>query len=268
MGHETKPVLWHIEISHFNEKARWALDYKGVEHERHAPMPGFHMVVALWLTRGRCKTFPLLELDGEVIGDSTAIIGALERRYPNPPLYPEDPGERRRALELEEFFDEELGPHARLLAFHEATRDRATVEVVADDVLPDRLRDSRAVRAGATRFFSAFAGLRYGVKSETAAELARRKVKAALDRLEAELDDGEYLVGDSFSVADLTAAALFYPLVLPPEGPELPPPPEALERFREPLEDRPGFRWVRWVFAKHRKPAGASDEVAEVPAAP
>ena len=21
-------VLWHIEISHYNEKARWALDYK------------------------------------------------------------------------------------------------------------------------------------------------------------------------------------------------------------------------------------------------
>ena len=27
------PVLWQLEISHYNEKARWALDYKGVAHD-------------------------------------------------------------------------------------------------------------------------------------------------------------------------------------------------------------------------------------------
>ena len=36
----SKPILWHIEISHYNEKARWALDHKGVEHERRAPHAG------------------------------------------------------------------------------------------------------------------------------------------------------------------------------------------------------------------------------------
>jgi glutathione S-transferase len=44
------------------------------------------------------------------IGDSTRIIEVLERRYPDPALYPSDPDERRRALEIEEFWDEELGP--------------------------------------------------------------------------------------------------------------------------------------------------------------
>ena len=78
----TRPILWHIEISHFNEKARWALDLKGVEHERRALVPGYHMAVALALTRGRCNTTPILELDGRRIGDSTAIIRALEERYP------------------------------------------------------------------------------------------------------------------------------------------------------------------------------------------
>ena len=122
--------------------------------------------VALWLTRGRHKTFPLLQLDGEAIGDSTAIIAALERRFPDPPLYPEDPAERSRALELEEFFDEELGPHLRLLAFHEATKDPASVERFTVDLLPGRLAEVGPVRAGATRFFSTFTGLRYGVKSD------------------------------------------------------------------------------------------------------
>ena len=107
------------------------------------------------------------------------------------------------------------------------------------------------------------------MKSDRRAELARAKILAALDRLEAELGPGDYLVGDGFTVADLTAASLLYPLVQPPEGPRFPQPPEALERFRAPLKERPGYRWVQEMFAKHRRPARVSDEVgvdAEVPA--
>jgi hypothetical protein len=31
------------------------------------------------------------------------------------------------------------------------------------------------------------------------------------------------------------------------------PPPEALRRFREPLEGRRGFRWVHETYARHRQ---------------
>jgi glutathione S-transferase len=70
-----------------------------------------------------------------------------------------------------------------------------------------------------------------------------------------EQGDGEFLVGDEFSVADLTAASLFYPLVVPPEGP-LPtdlPRASALERFRESLSNRRGYKWVEETFRKHRR---------------
>ena len=94
--------------------------------------------------------------------------------------------------------------------------------------------------------------LRFGGGIHAAAERARAKVRVAVDRLDAELDaaEGDYLVGDSFGVAVLTAASLFYPLVLPEEGP-LPtdePPPAGLERFRKPLKDRRRFRWVAEMF--------------------
>ena len=28
------PLLWHIPLSHFNEKVRWTLDYKRIAHRR------------------------------------------------------------------------------------------------------------------------------------------------------------------------------------------------------------------------------------------
>ena len=248
------PVLWHIPVSHYNEKARWALDLKGVEHERRAPPPPAHIPVARWLTRGRASTFPLLVLEGQAIADSTAIIAALERRHPDPPLYPEDPAQRARALELEEFFDEELGPHVRGLAFHEMRKDPAAMSAFTASMLPGPLARNARARGLAGSVGSVFSNARYRVRDAEDAAQARTKVVAALDRLESELDrgGGDYLVGDAFSVADLTAASLFVPVVNPREGPELPELPEPYRAFVESLRGRRGFRWVQDVFARHR----------------
>src|SRR6266511_6184366 len=75
------PVLWHLKVSHYNEKARWALDHKGIPHLRRAVVPGSHRAIAQRLTGG--KTFPVLVLDGQAIGDSTRIIAALASRQPD-----------------------------------------------------------------------------------------------------------------------------------------------------------------------------------------
>jgi glutathione S-transferase len=245
-----QPTLWHIAISHYSEKVRWALDYKSVEHERRTAPPGMHIAVALWLTGGRAFTFPILELDGRQIGDSSAIIAALEQRFPEPRLYPSDPEERRRALELEEFFDEQLGPHARRLPFYEAGRDSELVDQITARVAPKlHARLGRAL----VPYGRAFTAVRYGAASSHAAETSRRKIIAALDRLEAELGEHDYLAGGRFTVADLTAAALLYPIVRPPEAPLVTDRmPEPFERFRDTLRDRRGYRWVEEIFHRHR----------------
>ncbi|HYP55104.1 MAG TPA: glutathione S-transferase family protein [Solirubrobacterales bacterium] len=251
------PVLWHIAVSHYNEKARWALAWKGVEHRRRAPVPGAHMAIAAWLTGGKQVTFPVLEIDGRRIGDSTAIIAALEELWPDPPLYPADPELRRRALELEDFFDEELGSHIRQLAWFELGRDRDRFAALMEEAFPAPLARRPGAAAAVARLYTA---LRFRADDAERAEIGRAKVLAALDRLEAELGDGEYLVGDGFTVADLTAASLFYPLVLPEEGP-LPadqPAAAGFERFRAPLKERRGFRWVAEMFRRHREPARAA----------
>jgi glutathione S-transferase len=250
---EQRLTLWQIEISHYSEKARWALDYKQVPHARRSPLPGTHIPIALALTGGAQLTLPILTVDGRAIGDSTAIIAALEEIHPERPLYPSDPTERARALALEEYFDEQLGPHARLLSFYELTQEPDVFAEVAGVSVPGPLGRVKPLVGAYAR---ALTSVRWGANSAPAAERARAGIVAALDRLEGELDqgEGEFLVGDRLSVADVTAASLFYPLVLPPEGPVSPelPRPAAFERFRQGLSERSGYRWVQETFRRHR----------------
>src|SRR2546429_8015583 len=103
-------LLWHIPSSHSNEKVRWTLDYKRIPHRRQVLGAGY--LPRAWRATGR-GTLPILFLDGRAIGDSTHIIAALEERYPEPPLYPGDTDARQRALALEDYFDEQLGPALR-----------------------------------------------------------------------------------------------------------------------------------------------------------
>jgi glutathione S-transferase len=84
-----------------------------------------------------------------------------------------------------------------------------------------------------------------------------------MDRIERERGPSGYLVGDSFSVADLTAAAILSVLVRPPEFPyhQVDPArdPEDLKRWRDTLTGRPAFKYVLEMYARHR---GTSAEVA------
>jgi glutathione S-transferase len=59
---------------------------------------------------------------------------------------------------------------------------------------------------------------RFEITAESAAN-SREKVIAAVDRLEREVSASGYLVGDSLTIADLSAAALLYPVARPAEFP-------------------------------------------------
>src|SRR3954469_19968434 len=52
---------------------------------------------------------PVLEEDGWALPESTVIMEYLEERYPEPPLLPEDPGDRARARLAVHRFDNALG---------------------------------------------------------------------------------------------------------------------------------------------------------------
>ena len=248
----TAPVLWQYAFSNYNEKVRWALDHKGIPHVRRSLAPGFPRAMVFSL-RG---TVPVLDLDGERIVDSTRIIEALERRQPDPSLYPEDPDERRRALELEEFFDEEAGHELRRAVFYELRDDHEYLaRVLTTDQGPLTSRVLRTMFALPGSM--AYANRRYRIYAADA-ESAREKLAVALDRIVAEAEPGGYLVGSRFTIADLTAAALLYPLAWPDEFPySLPEAPEP--GSLRPLFEHPACEWIAGMYRRHR---GSSAEIA------
>jgi glutathione S-transferase len=247
-------VLWHFPISHYNEKARWALDWKRIPHVRQV-LAIDYLPRALWAT-GR-GTLPILFLDGKAIGDSTRIIEALERFQPDPPLYPAEESARRRALELEDFFDEELGHPVRtaMLGPLFETDPDAVIRALSVGMGDGARRAMRAIFPA----FRAFYKFRHGINPASVAA-APVKITAALDRIATELQPSGYLVGDRFTVADLTGAALFAPLVLPPEYPYPPPGPipTHLIDFRASVANHPAFQWVSEMYRRHR---GVSAEI-------
>ncbi len=250
---DIRPVLWQLQISHYNEKVRWALDYKRIPHTRRSVLPGIHMLIARHLAG--IETTPVLQLNGEAIGDSTAILAEIEERWPEPPLMPENTLQRRRALRLEEYFDEELGPHIRRALYWELL---ARPDLVVPLFTNGQTAAARALVRGSFPVLRREMRRMMDIEEEPAAR-SRDKTLEALDVLEKELGGGDYLVGNSFTLADLTAASLFYPLAQPPEYPypsvdhdDLP---ESAKEFMASVRDRPGVHWIAEMYRRHRLPA-------------
>lgn len=243
------PVLWQYNFSNYNEKARWALDYKRLPHRRRSLMPGEPRAIAFSL-RG---TLPALDLEGRRIGDSREIIAALERIRPDPPLYPADPLLRRRALELEDLLTEHTGHEVRRTLFWALRGQR---DYLLDFLAYGQPGAKRALLRMTFPIGWLYVSRRYAFNPDDV-ERSWTGLEATLDRIERERGGGDYLVGDGFSVADLTAAALLWPLAWPAELQYDYPRPPTIERWEQ-LRAHPAAAWVGEMYARHR---GSSAEV-------
>src|SRR5262249_52300243 len=92
-------------------------------------------------------------------------------------------------------------------------------------------------------------------------ERDRAIVAAALDRIGHERRGRAYLVGEAFTVADLTAAALLGVLLQPPgiQYPLQVELPSYLKNYRAALLQHPVAQWAARIYRLHR---GCSREVA------
>lgn len=97
-------IFYDWPYSPFCMKVRAILDYKGLEYRSINPLAKVREITR----RGKVGKVPALEIDGELIVDSTDIAYALEQRFPDPRLLPDGVHDRGIVHAIEEWADESL----------------------------------------------------------------------------------------------------------------------------------------------------------------
>lgn len=208
--------LLTIPLSHYCERARWALDRAGVPYVEEPHLQGFHRRHVRRAGGGR--TVPVLTDPGGSLTDSADIVRLAVERAPDGRL----PGPLTAAgAALERRFAEELGVETRRLAYDRLFRDRRLLLEHNNRGAPRREDVAlRAVFPLMERMMRSYMRIHpYEV------DRARDRIGATLDLVAELLDDGRpYLDGDRFTTVDLTFASLAAPVVFPAEyGVPLPP---------------------------------------------
>lgn len=230
-----------ISVSHYCEKVRWALTKLKLPYIEEPHMPPFHL-----LATGRVggKLTPVMITETGALTDSTDILRSLDKIVPdNAKLYPTNFESRQQVEELEDLFDEQLGP---------ATRRWAYFYVMNDSKFMQRGWCYGVPFVEGILFPVVFPIVRSIVRqklniTQESASQAYEQIKSIFEQVSELLADGRtYLVGNSFSAADLTFAALAAPAVRPPEHP----------MTRASLEELPS-KMVSEIKEFRETPAGA-----------
>ncbi|HEX6620783.1 MAG TPA: glutathione S-transferase N-terminal domain-containing protein, partial [Solirubrobacteraceae bacterium] len=101
-----------IPISHYCEKARWALDRAGIAYREERHVQIVHRVASR--RAGGGGTVPVLVAPEGVFARSADIVAYADRHTePGARLYPEQPEPRAEVVALERDFDADLGPEGR-----------------------------------------------------------------------------------------------------------------------------------------------------------
>jgi glutathione S-transferase len=242
------PELLQFRFSHYNEKARWGLDFKAVRHVRRSFLPAPHMLPIWWLSGQR--SVPVLRLGREVVVGSGAIIDHLETRHPDPPLYPAAPSARHQALELQRWLDDEIGPAVRRAFFFDFLVDG---DYAARTLAQEQPAVAMTLYRALFPLTRTIMRLDMGIAADGAAR-GRELTQEALDRVARMAGPDGYLVGDRFTVADLTAASLLSPTLFPPECQAriLEPRSPGLQTWLARWAGHPGVAWIARIFARHR----------------
>ena len=242
--------LYTFNISHFSEKARWALDYEGIPYEERVLLPGPHQLVTRRIARR--THVPVLEHDGQYVQGSSAIIDYVAARLGGTKLTAIDPTERAKALELEKALDQALGRGVQQVLYSALLKDRRTVIDLWSSGGPFWARGFYAVAYPAVA--SAVKRMYKTTDVEGVAK-AKQRFVTTFDELDAVLAKKPYLGGDTPNRSDITLAALLAPVCRVPEHrvkwPAMPP---ELADLDASLSGRPTWNHLLRMYRDHRKP--------------
>jgi glutathione S-transferase len=202
-----------IPISHYCEKARWALDRAGLRYREEPHVQGLHRFYAR--RAGGGLTVPVLIADGEVIGESAQIIEWVDGRLaPEHRLLPAEPDALATTRALCERFDGELGPKGRRLMYVHMFAGPRELMMSFNNAGVPRWED-RTIRWTlpiAQHFIGRVLNIKPGIEASDEADVWHE-----FDFVAEQLADGRpYLLGERFTAADLTFAALAAPMIVSP----------------------------------------------------
>ena len=173
------PTLYGAPVSPFVRKVMVALAEKGVAYEQDPVVPAiapaeFKRVGKDVSPLGRIPAYR----DGDFsLADSSVIIAYLERVKPSPALYPSDTRDYGRALWFEEYGDGGLAPIIGGKIFFQKIAGPAFFKLPTDEAVVNKA--------------------------------INEELPPLLDYLETQLGSGDWLVGRSFSIADIGVGTQF-----------------------------------------------------------
>ncbi len=172
----TSPLtVYGVESSPFVRKTLVILTEKGLLQDRHWQLQEVNVFdpPEWFLAISPAKRIPVIMIGQQALADSSAICGYLEKAYPEPPLYPADPLLFGQTLWFEEYADTVL---AAKIGFG----------LLRTLMVPTRMGQPPDL--------------------ERASKALHEDLPPLFDYLETQLS-AEYLVGDTFTLADVAVCA-------------------------------------------------------------
>jgi glutathione S-transferase len=204
-------VLITIPLSHYCEKARWALDRVALPYQEQPHVPLLHRLAT---QRNEGGSVPLLVHGSRRFLDSAAILDYADQVRGGGRLYPREAGLRREVLALEQQFDTQLGPHMRRWAYAYLLPQPKLLRSLWSRGVPRLEASLLPLITPLTRRLVRSA---YKITPESA-ERSLERVRDIFAQVDQRLSDGrQYLTGERFTAADLTFAALAAPALFPIE---------------------------------------------------
>lgn len=246
-------TLITIPLSHYCEKARWALDRIGFPYREEPHAPLLHRLAT---KRHDGGAVPVLVHAGKRFIDSTAILVHADGFCGGDLLYPRDPALRAEVESLEERFDTHLGPHTRRWAYALLLPDAKVIRALwARDIPRSEARLLPMITPLARRLVRTT----YRITPESA-QRSLERVASVFSEVSDRLSDGRrFLVGDRFTAADVTFGALAAPMVFPPQYrgvlPELSVVPAEMRDTITRMRDTVAGSFALRLFVEERSPA-------------
>lgn len=241
--------LYQFELSHYCEKIRLILDYKGLPYRKVEVTPGIGQL-DLFRMSGQ-RQVPVLKDGAEIIPDSTAIALYLDQKYPDRPIIPLDPQERALCLLMEEWADESIGTNARKVMLGAFNQNPSFRSAALPANAPGFLKSIvEAVPREALDLMGTGVGL-----GADAIKAARKAMQQNLESLCTLLGDRPYLITDHPTLADFAVAGLSL-YVKFPSGSYLQLPENLKGRGVPGLADNPEYQtfwnWRDRLYAEYR----------------